>query len=170
MTNMIQVCSNVHWAQVFIINTRPDEIRLPTVFRSSCAEARSKTARKFDSPCSWYAVGIWKVSRWTYRGTSSLIRNSPPLGPYGRPMPRALWWSYGVDVFVWARYPCSGTHHSFFGRDHNLTTPQRCCHDLYCVEKETESLLNLWRRNVNLRRPERARDEGVQTCVERDRK
>ena len=26
----------------------------------------------------------------TYRGTS-LIRNSPPLGPYGRPMPRVLW-------------------------------------------------------------------------------
>ena len=25
-----------------------------------------------------------------YRGTS-LIRNNPPLGPYGRPMPRALW-------------------------------------------------------------------------------
>ena len=27
-----------------------------------------------------------------YRGTS-LIRNSPPLGPCSRPMPRALWWS-----------------------------------------------------------------------------
>jgi len=27
-----------------------------------------------------------------YRGTS-LIRNSAPLGPYGRYMPRALWWS-----------------------------------------------------------------------------
>ena len=26
-----------------------------------------------------------------YRGTS-LIRNSPPLGPYSRPMPRNLWW------------------------------------------------------------------------------
>jgi hypothetical protein len=30
----------------------------------------------------------------TYRGTS-LIRNSAPLGPYSRTMPRALWWSYG---------------------------------------------------------------------------
>ena len=27
-----------------------------------------------------------------YRGTS-LKRNRPPLGPYSRPMPRALWWS-----------------------------------------------------------------------------
>ena len=27
-----------------------------------------------------------------YRGTS-LIRNSLPLGPYSRPVPRALWWS-----------------------------------------------------------------------------
>ena len=27
-----------------------------------------------------------------YRGTS-LIRNNPPLGPYSRPMPGALWWS-----------------------------------------------------------------------------
>ena len=28
----------------------------------------------------------------TYRGTS-LMRNSAPLGPYSRKMPRALWWS-----------------------------------------------------------------------------
>jgi len=27
-----------------------------------------------------------------HRGTS-LIRNCPPLGPYSRTMPRALWWS-----------------------------------------------------------------------------
>jgi len=30
--------------------------------------------------------------RGVYRGTS-LIRNSAPLGPYSRNMPRALWWS-----------------------------------------------------------------------------
>jgi len=29
---------------------------------------------------------------WGYRGTS-LIRNSPPLGPYRRTIPRASWWS-----------------------------------------------------------------------------
>ena len=27
-----------------------------------------------------------------YRGTS-IIRNSAPLGPYSRNMPKALWWS-----------------------------------------------------------------------------
>ena len=32
--------------------------------------------------------------RHHYRGPS-LIRNSAPLGPYIRPMPRALWWPWG---------------------------------------------------------------------------
>ena len=42
-----------------------------------------------------------------YRGTS-LKRNSAPLGPYSRNMPRALWWSQlGGGCFLWARYPCS---------------------------------------------------------------
>ena len=34
-----------------------------------------------------------------YRGTS-LIRNHPPLGPYSRPMPRALWWFQGGGRFL----------------------------------------------------------------------
>jgi len=34
-----------------------------------------------------------------YRGTW-LIRNDPTPGPYSRPMPRALWWSQGVGVFL----------------------------------------------------------------------
>jgi len=29
---------------------------------------------------------------WVYKGTS-LIRNSLPLGPYGKPVPRVLGWS-----------------------------------------------------------------------------
>ena len=33
-----------------------------------------------------------QCNRNLYRGTS-LIRNCPPLGPYSRPVPRALWWS-----------------------------------------------------------------------------
>jgi hypothetical protein len=33
----------------------------------------------------------------THRATS-LIRDSPPLGPYSRPMPSALRWSYGGDT------------------------------------------------------------------------
>ena len=44
-----------------------------------------------------------------HRGTS-LIRNSTPLRPYSRTMPRALWWSLGGGgCFLSARYPC--THH-----------------------------------------------------------
>ena len=41
-----------------------------------------------------------------YRGTSP-IRPPPPLESYSWPMRRALWWSQGVGVFLWARYPCS---------------------------------------------------------------
>jgi len=37
--------------------------------------------------------------RSLYRVTS-LIRNSAPLGPYSRTMPRALWWSLGRGVFL----------------------------------------------------------------------
>ena len=40
-----------------------------------------------------------------YRGTS-LIRNSLPIGPYSRSVPRALRWSLAGGSFVWARYPC----------------------------------------------------------------
>ena len=38
-------------------------------------------------------------SRLVYRGTS-LSRNSPPIEPYSRTVPRALWWSYGGGGFL----------------------------------------------------------------------
>jgi hypothetical protein len=41
-----------------------------------------------------------------YSGTS-LIRNSAPLGPYRRTMPRALWWSWGGACLLSARYSCT---------------------------------------------------------------
>ena len=40
-----------------------------------------------------------------YRSTS-FVRNRRPLGPYSRNMPRALWWSLGVGVFLSATHPC----------------------------------------------------------------
>jgi len=48
-----------------------------------------------------------------YRGTS-LIRNSPPLGPYGRPMPRALWWAFRMSkVPMWGQPPrLQGAYHT----------------------------------------------------------
>jgi hypothetical protein len=39
-----------------------------------------------------------------YRGTS-LIRNSTPLGHYGRTMPRALWWCQGCVLFLMSEVP-----------------------------------------------------------------
>jgi hypothetical protein len=36
---------------------------------------------------------------WLYRGTS-LIKNSAPVGPHSRTMPRALWRSYGGGLFL----------------------------------------------------------------------
>ena len=39
-----------------------------------------------------------------YRGTS-LIRNSPLLGPYSRTVPRALWWPWGGGVFLMSEVP-----------------------------------------------------------------
>ena len=39
-----------------------------------------------------------------YRGTS-LIRNSTPLGPYGRPIPGALYRSQGVWRFLMSEVP-----------------------------------------------------------------
>ena len=39
-------------------------------------------------------MGEISVTSPGYRGTS-LTRNRFPLGPYGSPMPIAIWWSYG---------------------------------------------------------------------------
>ena len=39
-----------------------------------------------------------------YNGTS-LIRNSAPLGPYGRNMLRALWWSWAGELFLMCEVP-----------------------------------------------------------------
>jgi len=49
--------------------------------------------RSFGIRSSWY------VSRQRYRGTSLKI-NILLLGPYSRPMPRALRWSYGGGSFL----------------------------------------------------------------------
>ena len=34
-----------------------------------------------------------QITKGVSYGGTSLIRNIPPLGPYSRPMPGALWWS-----------------------------------------------------------------------------
>ena len=42
-----------------------------------------------------------------YRGTS-LIRNSPLLGPYSRTVSRALWWPPGGGLFLISEVPLYG--------------------------------------------------------------
>ena len=39
-----------------------------------------------------------------YRATS-LIRNCHSLGPYSRPVPRTLWWSWGEGLFRMSKVP-----------------------------------------------------------------
>ena len=45
-----------------------------------------------------------RSQRTLYRGTS-LIRNSLPLGPFSRTLPRALWWSWGGGRFLMSEVP-----------------------------------------------------------------
>ena len=49
-----------------------------------------------------------------YRGTS-LIRDSPLLGPYSRPMPRAPWWSQGGGQFLASKLPLYSPEGLFVG-------------------------------------------------------
>ena len=42
------------------------------------------------------------------RGTS-LMRNSDPLGPYCRTMPRALWWPWGGELIFMSEVPLNGS-------------------------------------------------------------
>ena len=46
------------------------------------------------------SMGLPAISDWggMYRGTL-LTRKRHTLGPYGRPMPRALWWLEGGVIF-----------------------------------------------------------------------
>ena len=39
-----------------------------------------------------------------YRGTS-LIRNTPLLGPYSRTIPVVIWWSWGGGLFLMSEVP-----------------------------------------------------------------
>jgi len=55
MTNMIQVCSQLHWAQVFIINLRPDEIR-PELCWHSCRLIAGEDSSRVSSRARRAAV------------------------------------------------------------------------------------------------------------------
>jgi hypothetical protein len=53
---------------------------------------------------------------------ASLIRNRPPLGPYSTTMPRALWWSYGVGVFLMSEVPLYVPLLAWCGMPHQAST------------------------------------------------
>ena len=42
-----------------------------------------------------------------YRGTS-LMRNTPLLGPYSKTTPGVLWWPYGGGLFLMSEVPLQG--------------------------------------------------------------
>ena len=48
--------------------------------------------RYYPLPCQEVLPTILSRGATHYRGTW-LIRNNPPLGPFSRTMPRAIWWS-----------------------------------------------------------------------------
>ena len=53
---------------------------------------------------SWIGRGPSPSKARPYRGTS-LRRNKPPVGPYSRPTPRVLWWSWGGALFLMSESP-----------------------------------------------------------------
>ena len=57
------------------------------------------------------------------RGTT-LIRNSPTLGPYSRTTPRAFCWSYGGWVFLMSEVPL----YLEGGWQRVFATPCHCSH------------------------------------------
>ena len=64
-----------------------------------------------------------------YRGASP-IRNSAPLGPYGRTMPRALQWSLGEVQFLTSEKPLYGFRLGLLvhGKVEVDELPPRVCH------------------------------------------
>jgi len=50
---------------------------------------------------------VWGLGFTAYTGTS-LMRNSAPLGPYGRTLPRALCWFQGSVLFLISEVPLYG--------------------------------------------------------------
>ena len=53
---------------------------------------------------------VMSPGKWTFlQGHLAHKRPPPPVGLYGSPMPRDLWWSVGGRCFWWAKYPCKRT-------------------------------------------------------------
>ena len=69
---------------------------------SQIGRIADREARAAPAPAS-LPGGLYTVEF----GGTSLKRKRPPLGPYSRALPRALWHSLGGGCFLPARYPCT---------------------------------------------------------------
>ena len=73
---------------------------------------KNETREKIDDTSTFAFVSFFSAANRcenrstaeAYRGTS-LIRNSPLLGPYSRTVFRALWWPQGGGVFLMSEVP-----------------------------------------------------------------
>jgi hypothetical protein len=75
--------------------------RQPCTLASSPSQLRLCARRRLTRGKTHFQLGV--ATCW---GTS-LIRKHHPIGPYSKPMPRALGWSWEGGGFLWARYPCT---------------------------------------------------------------
>ena len=69
-------------------------------------------------------VSPFDVDYTMYRGTS-LIRNTPPAGPYSSPKPRDLWRSWGVCVSYERGTPVDPLRDSFHSGERMTTVRDR---------------------------------------------
>ena len=57
----------------------------------------------YDGPCG--RPLFLPVKPYSHTISMCVSRKRPPLGPYSRPMPRALWWSLGGVFFLMSEVP-----------------------------------------------------------------
>ena len=111
MTNMIQLCSEFHQSQVFIMNTRPDEIRvraknehlniLQACFPGSQGQNLALTSARYRAVESSSGSNI--IPRWARSGLAGLrphtcLRTNTPCVLGRRPGP-------GVDSLIRQQMP-----------------------------------------------------------------
>ena len=79
------------------LSSRFEALFLSSIYGTSLAPLPSRAPHHLHS-----ALGQCCVTKYWYRGTS-LIRNTPLLGPYRRSIPRVLWWSSGGGAVSYER-------------------------------------------------------------------
>ena len=84
----------VPWSEFPIVPSNPyDPHRVYSVFRQSSGTRNPLVAALPPPPPAVHIDGARWRQPCRVEHSTSLIRNSAPLGPFSRNMPRALWWS-----------------------------------------------------------------------------